>query len=356
MSKDNHPDLGQRADEARLDALREEAARTGQVRASGAAILGGPIPLGAQALAENRAASRADAPGYYGRPVVKAPVWTWEIGLYFFAGGMAGMAAVLALAGLASGQSPLFVRDALALAAVGAVISPILLVTDLGRPARFLNMLRVFKWRSPMSVGVWTLLLFSMHAVSALLLFVRFDSLLRLNLGESFLRGILFAVVLGNAFWGLLLATYTGVLLGATAIPAWFSHHKLLPFHFGMVGLGSAAAVMELLGFRLSALNALGLLAAAAETGVLLWLECKRNGTVDRALRAGLSGTTVRAAGLLAGPVALLFRAADWRLAAGVCFLLGGMLARYGWLAAGRASAADPEATFASQRTRSVPA
>ena len=143
--------------EARLDALREEAGRTGAVADRGMAIAGGPIPAAVAPVA------------YYGQPIVKPPVWTWQIGLYFFVGGTAGMSGVLALAGLLTGQPLAFVRTALAVAFAGALISPVLLIADLGRPARFLNMLRVFKWRSAMSMGVWTLVLFSSFAGAAFL-------------------------------------------------------------------------------------------------------------------------------------------------------------------------------------------
>jgi hypothetical protein len=145
-----------RATEARLDALREEAKRTGTVAERGIGITGGPMP-------------REPGVAYYGQPIVKPPVWTWEIGLYLFVGGAAGMTGVLALAGLLTGQPIAFVRSALGVAVAGAIVSPLLLIADLGRPQRFLNMLRVFKWRSPMSMGAWTLVLFSTFATLAFL-------------------------------------------------------------------------------------------------------------------------------------------------------------------------------------------
>src|SRR4029079_16565284 len=85
-------------------------------------------------------------------------------------------------------------------------------------------------------------------------------------------------LIFGSAIFGMLLATYTGVLLGATTIPAWFLHHRLLPIHFGTAGLGSAAALLELLGHRIAPLNALGLFAAAVETVLLIWLSIKKHG------------------------------------------------------------------------------
>ncbi len=148
--------------EERLDDLREEARRRGSVEGAGTRAAGGPMP------------PVEAGPGYYGRPIVKPPVWTWEIPLYFFSGGLAGMAAAIALAAHVAGPpeaTASLARAALWLAFLGgAVVSPILLVLDLGRPRRFLHMLRVFKWRSPMSVGAWILFLFGGAVAVALLL------------------------------------------------------------------------------------------------------------------------------------------------------------------------------------------
>src|SRR5918996_4614863 len=104
---------------------------------------------------------------YHGFPLLKRPVWTWEIPTYFFVGGIAGASALVGAVARRTGASDTLVRDARWIAAVGAVLSPPLLIADLGRPERFLNMLRVFKLRSPMSVGVWTLVAFSQAASAA---------------------------------------------------------------------------------------------------------------------------------------------------------------------------------------------
>jgi hypothetical protein len=325
--------------EARLDALREEAGQTGAVRDRGIAIAGGPIPPAATAPV-----------AYYGQPIVKPPVWTWQIGLYFFVGGTAGMSGVLALAGLLTGQPLAFARAALAMAFAGAVLSPALLIADLGRPARFLNMLRVFKWRSAMSMGVWTLLSFSAYAAAALLLALARPLLTRAGVSPTASGALLFVVVAGTAAFGAVLATYTGVLLGATAVPVWSSHHRLLPFHFGVVALGSASAILELLGFHMAALQGIGLTVASVETGVGAWLEITRGDAEARALAHGESGLLMRAAGLCTGPVTLVLRALGWTEVAAVCFLLGAVLSRYGWLHAGRVSARDPEETLAVQK------
>ena len=93
---------------------------------------------------------------YHGQPVLKQPVWTWEIPCYFFAGGLAGASAGLAYLSELRGNEVL-ARRAWAAALLGIGVSPALLTSDLGRPARFLNMLRMVKVTSPMSVGSWIL-------------------------------------------------------------------------------------------------------------------------------------------------------------------------------------------------------
>jgi len=124
------------------------------VPGKGVDVAGGPIPR---------------KPGYYGQPVVKPPVWTWEIPLYFFMGGLAGMSAVIASGAVIFHQVDL-ARAAMWIAAIaGAVLSPVLLIMDLGRPRLFLNMLRVFKHRSAMSMGAWILSAFGACAVPGLI-------------------------------------------------------------------------------------------------------------------------------------------------------------------------------------------
>src|SRR5437868_11331768 len=116
------------------------------------------------------------------------------------------------------------------------------------------------------------------------------------------------AVILmfGSAIFGMLLATYTGVLIGATAIPAWSLHHKLLPVHFGTAGLGSAAALLELLGHRIAPLNAIGLFAAAVETVLFIWLSFDKHGAADRAIHEHRTGWVIRIGGMLTGPFPLV--------------------------------------------------
>ena len=139
--------------ESRLDKLRDDAWQRGAVTGRGVDVAGGPIPR---------------KTGYYGQPVVKPPVWTWEIPIYFFVGGLGGMSAVIALGALLFHHLDV-ARTAMWVAAIASVLSTILLILDLGRPHLFINMLRVFKPQSAMSMGAWILTAFGMCVVPGLI-------------------------------------------------------------------------------------------------------------------------------------------------------------------------------------------
>jgi formate-dependent nitrite reductase membrane component NrfD len=321
--------------EQRLEQLREEAWRKGVVTGNGVDVAGGPIPR---------------KPGYYGEPVVRPPVWTWEVPLYVFVGGLGGMSAVIAAAAAACHYVDL-ARMSILIAVIAAILSPILLTMDLGRPWRFLNMLRVFKHQSPMSVGVWILVFFSAFVVPALIALELHAGRVFAGSLDSVIRIFAGALLIGSALFGVLLATYTGVLIGATAIPAWFTHRVLLPVHFGAAGLGSSAALLELLGYRVAPLNAVGFLAAGIETILAVSLLINRNGAADRALHEARSGWLLQGAEILSGPLALVLRAFALIPFAAISFLIGALLSRFGWISAGEVSGRDPEAVFASQKT-----
>jgi formate-dependent nitrite reductase membrane component NrfD len=321
--------------EQRLEQLREKAWQEGVVPGRGVDVVGGPIPR---------------KPGYYGQPVVKPPVWTWEVPVYFFFGGLAGMSAVIAC-GAAIFHHVDLARTAMWVAAIaGAVLSPILLILDLGRPRLFLNMLRVFKHRSAMSMGAWILTAFSACVVPGLIALELHARQIFPGALDQFLRGAAGIFIFGSAIFGSLLATYTGVLIGATAIPAWFLHRTLLPIHFGTAGLGSAAAMLELLGHRLPALNFLGFYAAAVETALLIWLSANKHGTADRAIHEHGSGWLIRGGEILSGPLALGLRLLGLIPFAAISFLIGALISRVGWIAVGKVSGADPESVFAAER------
>ena len=116
-------------------------------------------PAPGQVAAANRRMRSAPVSDIHG-PFIHAPVWSWEVPLYFWFGGMASGAGFVALACDAAGdhRSAAIARKV----ALGAVApAPVLLIGDLGRPERFLNMMRIFKPRSPMNTGAWCLLAFS---------------------------------------------------------------------------------------------------------------------------------------------------------------------------------------------------
>ena len=323
--------------EAQLDALREEAARTGGVRDHGISPIAGPLP------------KPAPANSYNGNPVLKPPTWTWQVPLYFFVGGVAGVSALIALVAHVFGRAGL-IRAGLWVGLSGALISAPLLIADLGRPARFLNMLRVFKLRSAMSVGAWTLSGFS----SAVGLAVLCHELVLAGYGNEFFLLLEWGAEIFAAVSGLILASYTSVLLGVTAIPVWSENRKLVPVVFLTGGLGSAAAMMEFLGFLDPATQAIGIVASIVETFIAVIIEV-RGRYVDRPLREGTVGWLTRAGAVLAGPTSLLLRifgghVSIARYLAAVCFIAGALIARYAWIAAGRASSQDPQALFQIQR------
>jgi len=286
---------------------------------------------------------------YYGLPVLKAPVWTWEVALYFFIGGVSGMSAALVFAAQLFGGEAALIRAALLIALAGGMICPILLIADLGRPARFLNMLRVFKLQSPMSMGAWILVAFSGCVFVSVVAF----ELSQRGYAIPLVIGIRWAGEASGALTGLLLAAYTGVLIGATANPIWSHNHRVIPSHFLAGAVGGSAGVLELLGFLTPATQILGLVATLAEILLGIHFELSR-APVNAPLHHGKSEWAFRIAGMLAGPIALVLRlmshSASGRRAAAICFLAGSLLARYAWIWAGIASAKDPETLFQIQR------
>jgi hypothetical protein len=276
--------------------------------------------------------------GYYNQPLLKPPVWTWEVPAYFFVGGVAGVGAVIAAVGALAGADASIVRDARWMAVVGALISPALLISDLGRPDRFLNMLRVFKTKSPMSVGAWTLAVFTPAVLAALI----WDPMSADASVAARLAGHAGSLV--AAATGLVLATYTGVLIGVTVIPVWAAHARHLPFHFGASSLGAAVGVLELLGHRTPAMNALGIVAAVGLTLMRAHVEVDRR-PASAPLKSGSSGGMTRLGDVLSGPLPLVLRLV-WpgepaaRAVAALGAIAGSIVTRFGWIAAGRASVA----------------
>lgn len=316
--------------EQRLYEIRREAER------KGAAV---------SQIEPTSAADRASAEnGYYGTPLLKRPQWTVEIPIYFFVGGAAGVASVIAAVGQMSSANRKLIRDARWLAAIGGAISPALLISDLGVPSRFLNMLRVFKIQSPMSVGSWTLVAFSNTAAAAAVL-----GEFQKRRSNGAVKVITDAAQLASALAGMVLATYTGVLIGATAIPVWNEQVGRLPIHFAASGASAASSILELAGNDSEALNKIAIGAAAIETFMGLSIE-RSTTAASQPLRSGATGWAMRGAGMLSGPVPLALRILSLkagkrrrglRRAAAISSIVGSLLTRLAWVEAGKASAAD---------------
>jgi len=321
------------AREQRLDELRLEAERRGRLQVVSPRPAGAPFP---QASPEH---------GYYEIPLLKEPPWSWEIPLYFFVGGAAGAAAVIGAIADYTGADRELVRHARWIAAAGSVISPPLLISDLGRPERFLAMLRVFKPQSPMSVGVWTLMGFSAGAAAA-----AFAEFLRMRYGHSFPVSVLEnAGQAASLAFGLPFSNYTGVLIGATAIPVWNRNAGDLPLHFAASGLGAAVGLLELMGHRKSrALQSLGLGAAIFETWEGMRIEGRAQSPLNP-LKHGTSGWITRTGGILSGPIPMALRAISMmssgrrafslRRWAAISSVAGSLITRIAWVYAGHVSA-----------------
>ena len=283
-------------------------------------------------------------------PMMKPPVWTWEVPLYFWFGGMAAGSCFVALAcDLAGDEKSARIARRVSLAAVTP--SPVLLVMDLGRPARFLNMMRIFKPRSPMSMGAWCLAGFSTLQAAA----VGLDVLGRRR-GARAVNG-------ANAVLGGYLGSYTGVLLAATAVPLWARSKLFLGpiFVATATATGAAASRLALVAAGLPeghpTRTALGRVETGAMTAELLLSEVneRRLGDLGAALEHGTPGREFRAAKWLvrAGLSLRLVRARTGRPAhdvASVMYLLAGLLFRYAWVGAGRHSAQDDDAVAKTAR------
>ena len=284
---------------------------------------------------------------YYGRPIINPPVWEeLDIGGYLFLGGLAGSSSIIAAAADLTGRRAMArVSRIGASAAISA--SLLALIHDLGRPMRFLNMLRVFKPSSPMSVGVWILVGYAPLTFGATA--SEFIDALPDAVGR--------ATGIGAALLGGGVASYTAALIADTAVPAWHEGFRELPFLFvgsaatagaGLALAGSpiaetvpvrrlavAGACVELVAERLMA-RSLGMVSETLETG-----------SAGRKMRAAKALTALGAAGaIVAGrsrPVAAL---------AGAALVAGSLCTRLGIFEAGMMSAQDPKYTVVPQRER----
>lgn len=289
---------------------------------------------------------KAEFTSYYGRPVLKRPVWNArDIGGYLFLGGLAGASSVLAAGADLTGR-PTLARGAKAGAAGALGLAFVALVHDLGRPARFLNMLRVAKPSSPMSVGSWLLAGYGPLAAGAA----------ATSLTGSFPRlGRL--ATLGAAALGPAVAGYTAALISDTAVPAWHEGYREMPFVFA----GSAATAAGGLGLITASTAESGpargfAAAGAAAELAAVHLMKRRLGMVAEPYETGRSGGLLRAAEIIsAAGIGCAFvghRSRALSALAGAALLAGSAASRFGIFEAGLASAADPKYTVQPQRDR----
>ena len=289
---------------------------------------------------------RARPDSYYGRPVIKETVWEApDIAGYLFLGGLAGASSLLAAFAQLSGNSEL--PRVSKVAATGAIgVSLAALVHDLGRPARFLNMLRVFKVTSPMSVGTWLLTGYGPMAGAAAASAVT---------GRMPRAGA--AATAGAAALGAGVATYTAALICDTAVPAWHEGYREMPFLFA----GSAASAAGGLGMLAVGPDRAGPAVRFAAGGAVAELSAKRlmlrrMGATAEPYQDGKAGRLLRAAeALTAGGAAgavLARRSRPGLVLSGAALLAGSALTRLGIFEAGRASARDPKYTVGPQRER----
>jgi formate-dependent nitrite reductase membrane component NrfD len=353
-TRDTTPALGTRGEPARwrraVDGARVALHKSGFADARWSFIYGRDtgyataVPDDDQVADAARRARTGPLPEQIAGPIMNPAVWTWEVPLYFWFGGIAAGSSFVALACDLSGdhRSARIARRV----ALGALVpSPPLLILDLGRPERFVNMLRVFKPRSPMSMGAWCLTLFGnlgAASVAADLLGRHRDAR---RLGAA------------NALVGGYLGSYTGVLLASTAVPLWARSRLFLGpiFVTTAVATGAAATRLALVASGLPeghrTRHALGRVetAAIAIELTLSSLNERRLGETGDALQRGRAGKLFRfaKASVTGG---LLLRAARLRLGsnahhvASCLYLAGGLAFRYAWVAAGRESATDDAA------------
>ncbi|SCG71401.1 NrfD/PsrC family molybdoenzyme membrane anchor subunit [Micromonospora inositola] len=300
----------------------------------------------------------AEFTSYYGRPILKAPVWKWDIAAYLFTGGLAAGSSILAAGGQLTGRPALRRAGRVSsLAAVGA--SAYFLVNDLGKPSRFHHMLRVAKLTSPMSVGTWILTTFGpaagLAAVAEAAPWLPERGLL--GLGRRLLPPVGHAAGLVAAVTAPALATYTGVLLADTAVPSWHEAYPELPTIFAGSALASGAGVGLLAAPPAQAGPARRLAVAGAalelwgshrvENRLGLLSEPYATGTAGRLLRAGRALTAAGVAGALVGR-----RSRAVSALSGGALLAAAVCTRFGIFHGGVASAKDPRYTVVPQRER----
>ena len=302
---------------------------------------------------EQLAVPRAEFRSYYGRPVLKKPVWDWKIAAYLFSGGLSAGSAMLAAGADVTGRPGL--RRVNRVGALVSLLASMYFLADLGRPERFHDMLRVAKPSSPMSMGTWILSAYGPGAGLAGVAELMPSPLRRTWLGR--LAGWLARPAgLWAAGTAPGVASYTAVLLSQTAVPAWHQAHPYLPFVF----TGSAAArgggwgmvfaaVGEAGPARRMAVAGAGLEVAASrlmEQQLGLSAEAYTTGKAHRLRKWSEVLTVGGALGAVVGHSRAVVAVS------GLALLAGSALQRFGVFEAGVESTRDPKYVVVPQRER----
>lgn len=301
----------------------------------------------------------AEFSSYYGRNIVKPAPWGHEIPAYLFLGGLAAGSALVAAGGEMSGRTELQRNGRLvALGALGA--STYALVSDLGKPSRFYNMMRTVKLTSPMSVGSWILAGFGAFTGVAAFSEVMKEALPNqgrdLPMGWFWPYGDRLASI-GAGFFSAPLAAYTAVLLSDTATPTWHAAYEELPFVFVGSALSAAggAAMITTTTRQTAPARRMAVGGAVLESAAMGLLE-RRIGVPGETLHEGTAGRLLRAAkALTMGGAALTVVGGRWRpsaVVAGLALATASALTRFGVVEAGMESARDPRYTVVPQRQR----
>jgi formate-dependent nitrite reductase membrane component NrfD len=299
---------------------------------------------------------------YYGIPPIKKAHWTWEIVAYFWIGGIGAGAHLASVVGQLRGwEDKAFFRTSRYTVLVSMLLSPLLLISDLGRPERFYNMLRILKLRSPMSLGSWALFLFgNLGGLVAASQAAR-DGLLGRNLFSRTLVKAIPARSLSVAAlpFALFVGAYGGILIAATSVPMWARNWLLMGPTFLAsaisTGLSCVSFVLRLgnwgeertLGALRRAERVVLLMEAGLIAGSLAKMGRWGKPLLSKKLAPLFFGGTVL--GGIAAPLALLSgrETRSKSLLSSALVLLGGLALRYAMVDGGRKSADDPEAYFA---------
>lgn len=309
--------------------------------------------------------------GYYGIPPIKKPHWTWQVPLYLWLGGIgAGSHLISTVASLSGHDDKALMSASRYTTLLTMILSPILLIWDLGRPERFLNMLRILKLRSPMSTGSWSISVFGTFSGAIATRQAAEDGLLgddnlAVRLAKRLIPEKALSVI--TLPFALYVGAYTGILLIATSVPMWARNWMLMGPTFLSSGLSNALSAMSLiLNLTRSGEEKTHRILHRAEKATLLIEAALVAASLARMGRWGkplfskrlaptfVGGTLI---GGIAAPIALLFgkQSRKKSIISALLVLVGGLLFRFDMVHGGKMSADDPEATFTFARGKDDP-